>query len=252
MPHRSLTMKPFSICSCALVLLLLATASWAEGTLTHLSGSVFVDRADGKSLPATAGTQVAAGETVATGANAYARLEMTDGSEIVLRPDSRLKVEDYKFNDSKPQEDSFVLRVFKGGLRTVSGLIGKRGNRDAYEMKTPTATIGIRGTQWDTRVCDNDCGRLPPGTYVSVRFGAVHTANGFGGLDVGAGHAAHVPPSGPPVMLPRDPGAGFTPPPEIPKLDERKKRPSSSAEGRTSVAGDAGPQSGSGESCAVE
>lgn len=245
------------LCSVAFFSLVVAAEACANGTVTHFSGAVTVERADGTALPATPGAKVRDGDSVVTGAGGYARLEMTDGGEMVLRPDTRLKIESYKFNESKPQEDNFVLRLVKGGLRTVSGLIGKRGNRDAYEMKTQTATIGIRGTQWDTRVCDSNCGRLPPGTYVSVQFGAIHTANSFGGLDVAAGHAAHVPQFSPPVLLPRDPGIGFTPPPAVPKPDERKKQQNPSNTGGPSPAprSEAAPTpqaAGEGESCNVE
>lgn len=204
-------------------LLLCASLSWADGTLTHLSGLVSVQKADGKTLPGKAGTKVSAGDTVITGASGYARMEMTDGGEMVLRPDSHLKVESYQFVEAKPSEDGFIFRMLKGGLRTVTGLIGKRGNKDAYELRTSTATIGIRGTQFDLRVCQANCGALADGTYLAVRFGAVHAANDLGSLAVAAGQVVYVPPQLPPVLLPRDPGIGFTPPAVIPKLDEKKK-----------------------------
>lgn len=201
----------------------------ADGKLTHMSGPVLVRTADGKSQPAMVGGKVSVGETLVTGAGGYARMEMTDGGEMVLRPDSQLKVESYKFAEAKPAEDSFLFSMLKGGMRTVTGLIGKRGNRDAYQLNTPTATIGIRGTQFDMRVCQGDCGVLGDGTYLAVRYGAVHTANKLGGLDVAAGQVAHVPPQQPPIILPRDPGVGFTPPPVIPKPDERKRPPAAGA-----------------------
>jgi len=208
----------------ASLLLMLGTApTWADGTLTHMSGPVSVQKPDGKTLPGTVGAKVSTGDVVTTGAGGYARMEMTDGGEMVLRPDSQLQVESYKFEKAKPAEDNFVFSMLKGGLRTVTGLIGKRGNRDAYELKTATATIGIRGTQFDLRVCQANCGALADGTYLAVRFGAVQTTNALGSLAVAAGQVAYVPPQRPPVMLPRDPGIGFTPPPVIPKLDEKKK-----------------------------
>lgn len=209
-----------------LLLLLGAASAWADGTLTHLSGVVSVKRIDGQTLPGLVGTKVGAGDTVVTGAGGYARLEMTDGGEMVLRPDSQLQVDSYRFATAKPAEDNFVFSMLKGGLRTVTGLIGKRGNKDAYELKTNTATIGIRGTQFDLRVCQANCGALADGTYLAVRFGAVQATNAQGSLPVAAGQVAHVPPRQPPVMLPRDPGIGFTPPPVIPKLDEKKKQQS--------------------------
>lgn len=247
----------------ALLLVAWSVAALADGTLTHLSGPVSVQKADGGTVAAVAGAKVAGGDTVVTGAGAYARLEMTDGGEIVLRPDSLLKIESYNFVAAKPQEDNFVFRMLKGGLRTVTGLVGKRGAPDAYQLKTPTATIGIRGTQFDVRVCVANCGTLPDGTYLAVRFGAVHTANDFGSLNVAAGQVAHIPSQRPPAMLPRDPGVGFTPPPTIPKPDERKKQqpsaPATSGGAPPPPAGSAAPQppqaassSTGAQDCAVE
>jgi len=207
----------------ALLFMLCAATAWADGTLTHLSGPVSVQNADSKTLAATPGTKVIVGDTVITGALGYARMEMTDGGEIVLRPDSQLKVEKYQFTKDQPADDSFVFSMLKGGLRTVTGLIGKRGNRDAYSAQTPTATIGIRGTQYDMRVCQGNCGSLADGTYLAVRFGSIQAFNARGSLGVAAGQVAFVPPQRPPELLPRDPGIGFTPPAVIPKLDEKKK-----------------------------
>jgi hypothetical protein len=206
-----------------LLLMLCGSPTWADGTLTHLSGPVSVQKPGGMTVPGVIGTKVSVGDTVVTGAGGFVRMEMTDGGELVLRPDSQLKVEGYTFVSAKPAEDNFVFRMFKGGLRTVTGLIGKRGNREAYQGQTATATIGIRGTQYDMRVCQANCGALADGTYLAVRFGALHTTNALGSLDVPAGKVAFIPSQTPPVMLPRDPGVGFTPPPVIPKLDEKKK-----------------------------
>jgi hypothetical protein len=151
----------------------------------------------------------------------------------VLRPDSQLQIESYQYVAEKPTEDNFVFRMFKGGLRTVTGLVGKRGNREAYKLRTETATIGIRGTQFDLRVCAANCGALADGTYLAVRFGAVQTTNAQGTLPVAAGQVAFVPSQRPPVILPRDPGIGFTPPPVIPKLDEKKKVQAAAAAANT-------------------
>lgn len=220
-------MKPCTLRSlltfCALLLPLWMELVWAGGTLTHLSGEVSIKQADGKTITGLTGSKVDTGDTVITGAGAYVRMEMTDGGEIVLRPDSQLKIESYKFAQAKPAEDGFIFSMLKGGLRTVTGLVGKRGDRDAYKLKTDTATIGIRGTQFDLRVCQANCGALADGTYLAVRFGAIHASNTQGSLPVAAGQVAHVPPQRPPVMLPRDPGIGFSPPAVIPKLDEKKK-----------------------------
>jgi hypothetical protein len=220
------TQKSVPIASISLCMLLLATSvapAWADGTLTHMSGPVSVQKPDGRALPGMIGAKVEVGDIVMTGAGGYARMEMTDGGEMVLRPDSQLKVESYSFVEAKPAQDSFIFSMLKGGLRTVTGLIGKRGRKEAYEGRTVTATIGVRGTQYDMRVCQANCGALADGTYLAVRYGAIQTSNAQGTLAVAAGQVAFVAPQRSPVMLPRDPGIGFTPPAVIPKLDEKKK-----------------------------
>lgn len=202
----------------------LSLTAWADGKITHLSGPVSVQKLDGKTVIGMVGVKIVSGETITTGQGAFVRVEMTDSSEVVLRPDSVLKLEGYQFNPAKPADDKLVMNAVKGGLRTVTGLIGKRGNQNAYELKTPTATIGIRGTQFDARICaPGTCGALLPGTYVAVKFGAVVASNPQGQIPIPAGKVGFVPVSQPPVMLPRDPGIGFSPPPSIPKLDEKKK-----------------------------
>lgn len=204
-------------------------SAWADGTLTHMSGPVSVQKLDGRVQVAAPGITVLTDEILITGTRGYVRMEMTDGGEIVLRPDSQLKVESYSFDRDNPAQDNFVFNMIKGGLRTVTGLIGKRGNRDAYKLKTSTSTIGIRGTHFDLRVCQANCGALPDGTYLAVRYGAVQTSNNQGSLTVAAGQVVHIPLQRPPLILPRDPGIGFTAPPSIPKLNERKKQAAEAA-----------------------
>ena len=211
-PPRACSLAFVFVRAFVLMLAFGAAPALADGRLTHLSGAVSVLKPDGRILFGLAGMTVAPGDVVITGAGGYARVEMTVGGEMVLRPESQLRVESYRFTEARPAEDNFVFSILKGGLRTVTGLIGKRGNRNAYELKTSTATIGIRGTQFDLRVCQANCGALADGTYVAVRLGAIQTTNAQGSLGMAAGQVAYVPPLRAPVILPRDPGIGFTPP----------------------------------------
>jgi hypothetical protein len=236
----------------ALLAALCISQACAGGTVTHLSGKVSVLKLDGDTETARSGSRVNVGETLISGADGFVRMEMSDGGEMVLRPGSHLKIEKYAFAENKPADDSFVFRMVKGGLRTVSGLIGKRGNKDAYEGRTETATIGIRGTQYDLRVCAGDCGAIPNGTYVAVRFGTVAAANPQGSLTLAAGQVAHVPAYLPPVVLPRDPGIGFTPPAVIPKLDEKKKMEQKAAADEKVTPGTTPTATGGGAECTVE
>jgi hypothetical protein len=118
------------------------------GEVVNLSGPLFSIKAEGVRQVLSVGSAVTPGDTLITEAKTYARVKFTDASEITLRPDTQFKIENYAFVQADPSKDNVVLRLFKGALRTITGLVGKRGNQDAYRLSTPTATIGIRGTQY--------------------------------------------------------------------------------------------------------
>lgn len=122
-------------------------------TLESVDGTVHVVRASGKRQLLANGSTLEAGDVLSTERDSYAKLRFADGAEVALRPASRLAVDDYRFDQAKPAEDAALLRLIKGGLRTVTGLIGKRGNQDAYRLQGGTATIGIRGTEFVARLC---------------------------------------------------------------------------------------------------
>lgn len=229
----------------ALSLMLMGEAL-AEGKLSHLSGQVTVQKADGSKSAAVPGAIVGSGDTVLTGANGFARLETPDGGEVVLRPNSEFVVEKLHFDQAKPEEDSFVYNMVKGGLRTVTGLIGKRGNKDAYVGKTPTSTIGIRGTIFEVLVCAGNCGPgVPNGTYISVKSGSVQTGNTFGNITMTPGQIVFVPPQGQPVLNPEvKPATGFTPPAAVPQKQQDSGTPPPNNGGNN--------EGGGGVTCTIE
>ena len=240
-PHfLSSVLKQGRLAVFALWTAILSPVAWADGQVTHLSGPVQVQQADGKAMAARVGSRLNEGETLVTGKGAYARLEMSDGGEMVLRPETQLKIESYRFEKSTPLQDLSVYKLLQGGLRAITGLISKRGNREAYRLNTVTATVGIRGTQYDVRLCQADCGALADGTYVAVRFGAVSESNEHGELVLSVGQVGYASAGAAPVRLPRDPGIGFTPPPGIPKLDEKKKQEAAAASSGTDSASPSG------------
>jgi hypothetical protein len=75
----------------------------------------------------------------------YARIKFIDNGEITLRPNTQFKIENFSYEAAKPEADGAFFTLLKGGLRSITGLLGKR-NHDKFGLNTPTATIGIRGT----------------------------------------------------------------------------------------------------------
>src|SRR5688572_10738573 len=142
------------------------------GEVMNLSGTLSAQRPDGSLLILSQKSEVRPGDVLATQKDSYAQINFTDGSSMTMRPNTRMKIETYEFVQDKPQADSAFFRLIKGGLRTVTGLVGKRGNLDAYRIGTVTATIGVRGSTGTTLYCDPDCkdvvfggDTLPPGTH---------------------------------------------------------------------------------------
>lgn len=192
-----------------LMLGLMAAGAWAAGAgvITHLSGTMSVQRPDGSVRILSQKSEVQPGDVLTTQNDSYAQINFTDGSAATMRPNTTMKLETYSFNKEAPQTDGMFMRLVKGGLRTVTGLIGKRGNQDAYKIGTSTATIGIRGSSGDTVSCSTDCGSLPPGTYHTTYTGAYIMQNQGGSQIVGEGQFGFSQdPGKPPVILPGDPG----------------------------------------------
>src|SRR5690606_19192386 len=114
-------------------------------------------------------------------------------------------------NVAAEEEGNALFRLLKGGFRAVTGLIGKE-NRDNYRVRTPVATIGIRGTDFEARFCQGDCFDIDPmprdGLYTGVFQGRINLANGAGSVDRDAGQFGFVPGlDQPPVGLKRRPKA---------------------------------------------
>lgn len=123
----------------------LALAAPVAGTVVHLSGPLFAKKANGSVKALSAKSEVENGDTLVTEKNTYAMVRFIDKSEITLKPGSTMTIENFSFDNDKQDADQAKFNLVKGGLRSVTGLLGKR-SKEKFELKTPSATIGIRGT----------------------------------------------------------------------------------------------------------
>ena len=184
------------------------------GTVQHLSGTLSAQNPDGSVRILSQKSEVNPGQVVTTQKDSYAQINFTDGSSMTMRPNTQMKIENYQFSDARPQEDSAFFRLLKGGLRTVTGLVGKRGNQDAYRIGTATATIGIRGSSGDTLDCTgggdgagDSCDKVEKGVYHTTYTGSYIMQNESGSQIIGEGQFGFVKDATtPPQILPKDPG----------------------------------------------
>jgi len=161
------------LCLCWSLLAAAQTAGKAE----LVEGSVVVVDAAGKERSLRQGGDVAQGETVVTGATGEAHLTMLDGGEIAVRPNTRMRIEKYKAEGGT--DDSSVFNLVQGAMRSVTGWIGKYNPRN-YAIKTPTATIGVRGTDHETRVIPENAAEGEAGTYDKVNAGETEMRTPYG------------------------------------------------------------------------
>ncbi|QGZ39066.1 FecR family protein [Pseudoduganella flava] len=201
--------------------LLCAGPAWAApvaGIVVQLSGPLLAKKAGGGVKILSLKSEVENGDTLVTEKNTYAMVKFIDNSEITLRPGSTMTIENFSFAAERPDGDQARFNLVKGGLRSVTGLLGKR-SKEKFELKTPTATIGIRGTTFVVEYVPQAAQQMPagaraPGLYVQVLDGMIHVANPGGAEHFSAGQFGFVPGNTqPPVVLPADPGMQFVPPP---------------------------------------
>lgn len=136
-------------------------------------------------------------DEIDTADNGRAQLRFTDGGLVSLMPGTIFSVEEYLFDDAD-EDSSAVFGLLKGGLRTVTGAIGKVKHED-YELKTPVATLGIRGTEF-TAVLQNARTLL-----VHVGRGKVVITNDNGTLELLTGQNAIVVMDGAPELTDVEP-----------------------------------------------
>lgn len=138
-----------------------------------------------------AGANVSSGDAVVTGADSHAQIRFADDALVALKPDTEFRIEQYVYNGRADGNERAVFRLVRGGLRTVTGQIGKV-DHDRYSVITTQATIGIRGTHYVLQECGEgtcreavDAQPFTPGLYGGVLEGLVGADTPFGNGEFG-------------------------------------------------------------------
>lgn len=114
------------------------------------------------------------GDRLTTSEGASAIIKLQDGTRMTLRPNSELVLSQYRFREDAP-DNSMLMQLVRGGFRAITGVIAKN-SPNAARVQTSTATIGIRGTDFDARVCSTDCGAESARISESARPNAVQAS----------------------------------------------------------------------------
>ncbi len=85
-------------------------------------------------------------EKIVTGANEKITIKLPDGSLITIADNSEFTIDQFMYQPER-QWGEVLLSMTKGAFRVVTGAVGKLANK-RFEVKTPVAAIGVRGTDF--------------------------------------------------------------------------------------------------------
>jgi len=241
-------MRPLAASALWLALALSSAPLFAStGTVTHLSGTLSVKKADGSVRLLSQKSRIESGDTVTTERDSFAQIEFADGARMTLKPNTSVKIERFSYAEEKPQDDAFYYRLLRGGLRTVAGVVGER-SAARYELRTAGGTVGMRdtdaacaggparcaGPDGTVRVSpadaqairraatvvvedcmsarDGDCSRRDAAVFVAVADGDAVLRIAQAELGLSAGQSGALAQGQRPIFLAADPGLQFTPP----------------------------------------
>ena len=173
------------LCNCRVVITALLVLAWLYGcgnpeaqaaTLQAVTGSVRVVRA-GVLLPAVNGMRLLAGDELRSPVDSAdageALVRFDDGGFLAIRTGSAMQIKRLPLQDVLPAAGTAILNaavyLIRGGMRYITS---KASPKYSVLFETPTATIGIRGTDIEILVSDVAVMDNNPGTYLRVNTGA--------------------------------------------------------------------------------
>lgn len=132
--------------------LVLSGATWAQeaiGFVKTVTGDATVTDG-GKAVKAVAGTPVRLNSMLKTGSKGAMGVTFKDNSVMSFGPDTEVTVDEYLYAPAKG-DLKFGASMSKGALNVVTGAIAKL-KPEAVSLKTPTGTIGVRGTHFAVKI----------------------------------------------------------------------------------------------------
>lgn len=158
------------------------TAMANTGRVDFTAGTVTVTDSNGGARQLAKGNEVKTGDRIVSEASGRAQIRFSDGSYVSLQPNTDFSITNYAYDGKSDGLEKAFFNLVKGAMRTVTGLVGRR-NRDAYQLSTPTATIGIRGTGGVISVATDGS------TLVQGTSGVWTLTTAGGSLEIPAGRA---------------------------------------------------------------
>lgn len=164
--------------------LTLASPAWAQlppppkpsaAVVMALSGQAKAIDGQGRERLLEKGATLYPGDKIVTADASLVQVRLHDGGYMSVRPNTEMVIDQFVFDEKEPLGSRFLVSLVRGGFRSITGLIG-RSNPNGYQIRSATATIGIRGTDHEpVVVLDTPEAQAqvqaPPGLYDKVNDG---------------------------------------------------------------------------------
>jgi FecR protein len=129
-----------------LIILFSSGCAYANiGSVTEFKAAGQIKRSSA-SLPVVKGTGVEKNDTITTNSQGRFKITFVDATTVSITENSKLAIDDFVYSDSK-SKGKLGLKVALGTVRYASGAIA-HGNPSGVNIRTPTATVGVRGTDF--------------------------------------------------------------------------------------------------------
>lgn len=128
-----------------LVLLLPSVALANVGSIVQQQGSSVQIRRGAETLPGGVNAAVNMNDAIVTGLSSL-QLRFQDNTTAAVTENSRFVIDDFVYDPNRGA-GRLNVRVSMGTVRYVSGQIA-RNNQQSVQVNTPTAVIGVRGTDF--------------------------------------------------------------------------------------------------------
>ncbi len=179
-------MKNFKTCYllAGLIISLICLPLNAASLAAHVilvKGQVTATTTDGTIRSLKRRSKVFSGDIIKTGNTASVQLRFVDKALMTIKAASEMNISNYQMAQAgSGQSEEVFMKLVKGGFRTITGSIGK-GEKSAYKVDTPAASIGIRGTNYEVQQ------EVGGGFVMAVYSGGISVKNESGTIDLGLG-----------------------------------------------------------------
>lgn len=154
-----------ALLSLILVCLFATPAVMAQSTIgTAVAVDDRVTGNNGRNIKTS--SSISANERIRSNSSGLGHFKFNDGTKLVVGPGSNIVLDKLVYNPGGSSFKKFVLKSGAGATRIITG----NSNASAYEISTPSGTLGIRGTAFDIQ-------HLRGRTYIMLINGRVEFCN---------------------------------------------------------------------------